>query len=168
MTSRVTGFSPYQLLHVTDPLLPLDLAEATFLVEEFRSGIDTAELLKLRVRQISRHPEDIAKAAETLRKACFKSKWHFEKKFVKRMFTKIHKSGDLVLVQNTAVEMSHDRKHKPHYLEPYEVFKRTIKGNYRLKELDGTPLDGTPLKYIYAAFRVLPPPPHLYVQPYRK
>jgi hypothetical protein len=47
--------------------------------------------------------------------------------------------------------MSHDRKHKPRYLGPYEVFKRTIKGNYRLKELDGTPLN-----YTYAAFRVLP------------
>ena len=34
-TSRVTGFSPYQLLHATDPFLLLDLAEATFLVEEF-------------------------------------------------------------------------------------------------------------------------------------
>ena len=47
--------------------------------------------------------------------------------------------------------MSHDRKHKPHYLGPYEVFKRTIKGNYCLKEFDGTPLN-----YTYAAFRVLP------------
>ena len=79
------------MLHATDPLLPLDLAEATFFVEEFRSGIDTEELLMLCARQIARHPEDIARAAETLRKACFKSKWHFEKKFVKRMTTKIFK-----------------------------------------------------------------------------
>ena len=34
-TNRVTGFSPYQLLHATDPILPLDIAEATFMVEEF-------------------------------------------------------------------------------------------------------------------------------------
>jgi len=36
--SRVTGFSPYQLLHATEPLLPMDLIEATFLVENLRSG----------------------------------------------------------------------------------------------------------------------------------
>jgi hypothetical protein len=47
--------------------------------------------------------------------------------------------------------MSHDRKHKPRYLGPYEVKERTSKGNYRLKELDGTPLN-----YTYGAFRVLP------------
>ena len=31
--SGVTGFSPYELLHATQPLLALDLVEATFLVE---------------------------------------------------------------------------------------------------------------------------------------
>ena len=46
--SRVTGFSPFQLLHATDPILPLDLAEATFLVEEFRSGMSTEDLLVMR------------------------------------------------------------------------------------------------------------------------
>jgi len=47
--------------------------------------------------------------------------------------------------------MSHDRKHQPRYLGPYEVEERTIKGNYRLKELDGTVLRNK-----YAAFRILP------------
>jgi transposase InsO family protein len=150
-TSRVTGFSPYQLLHATDPLLPLDLAEATFLVEEFRSGISTEELLRLRARQIAKHPEDLARAAETLRKARFTSKRNFEVRFLKRLSNQVHKPGDLVLARNTAVEMSHDRKHKPRYLGPYEVVKRTTRGNYQLKELDGTPLI-----HIYAAFRVLP------------
>jgi hypothetical protein len=33
--SSVTGYSPFQLLHATDPILPFDLTEATFLVEGF-------------------------------------------------------------------------------------------------------------------------------------
>jgi hypothetical protein len=33
--SKVTGFSPFQLLHATDPILPFDLTEATFMVEGF-------------------------------------------------------------------------------------------------------------------------------------
>jgi transposase InsO family protein len=150
-TSRVTRFSPYQLLHATDPLLPLDIAEATFLVEEFRSGINTEDLLKLRARQIAKHPEDLARAAQTLRNARFASKKQFEQRFLKRMTNQVHKPGDLVLVRNTAIELSHDRKHKPRYLGPYEVEIRTTKGNYRLKELDGTPL-----VYTYAAYRILP------------
>lgn len=150
-TNRVTGFSPYQLLHATDPLLPLDIAEATFLVEEFRSGITTERLLELRARQIAKHPADLARAAETLRKARFTSKRNFETRFLKRLSTQVHKPGDLVLARNTGKELSHNRKHHPRYLGPYEVAERTFKGNYKLKELDGTPL-----KYICAAFRVIP------------
>ena len=47
--------------------------------------------------------------------------------------------------------MPHDRKHKPGYLGPFEVFKRTNGGNYKLQELDG-PI----LQYKYTAFCILP------------
>lgn len=47
--SRVTGFSPYQTLHGCDPILSFDLAEATFLVEGFYSGMTTVELLTLQI-----------------------------------------------------------------------------------------------------------------------
>jgi hypothetical protein len=83
--SRVTGFSPYQLLYGTDPLLPFDLAEAAFLVSGFQKGMTMAELLTLRIRQLSKHPRDIRRASETLRKAHFRSKEQFEKRFVKKL-----------------------------------------------------------------------------------
>ena len=149
--SRVTGFSPFQLLHGTDPILPLDLAEATFLVEEFRRGLTTSELLVLRARQLSKHPDDVKRAAETLKKARFSSKEVFEKRFQHRLSWNVYKEEELVLVRNTAVEMSHDRKHKPRYIGPYEITEVTKGGNYRLCELDGSPLQNT-----YAAFRLLP------------
>ena len=149
--NRVTGFSPFQLLHATEPILPLDLVEATFLVEEFKSGMSTESLLAARARQLAKHPEDVERAAEVLKKARFASKEHFEKRFFKRLTRATFKPNDLVLVRNMAIEMSHDRKHKPRYLGPYEVIKRTNKGNYRLMELDGTPLH-----YTYASRRVIP------------
>lgn len=150
-TSRVTGFSPFQLLHATEPVLPLDLAEATFLVEDFKRGISTEELLVLRAQQIFKHPDNVQRASETLKKARFTSKAQFEKRFHKRLTRTKYKPGELVLVRNTAIEMSHDRKSKPRYLGPYEVHKETKGGNYKLKELDGTSL-----RYTYAAFRLLP------------
>jgi len=149
--SRVTGFSPFQLLHATDPLLPLDLAEATFLVEGFKSGMSTEDLLVMRARQLEKHPDDVERAAETLRKARFASKEYFERRFIKRLSRTIYKRGDLVLVQNTKIELSHNRKHQPRYIGPYEVIRRTQGGNYKLKELDGTVMH-----YSYAAFRILP------------
>ena len=76
--------------------------------------MSTEDLLVMRARQqLEKHPEDVARAAETLRKARFASKDHFERRFIKRLTRSIYKHGDLVLVQNTAIEMSHDCKHKP-------------------------------------------------------
>ena len=57
------------------------LAEATFLVEGFEPGISTSELLALHIRQLSKHPEDVARAAQVLQKARFASKLQFEQQF---------------------------------------------------------------------------------------
>jgi transposase InsO family protein len=149
--SRVTGFSPYFMLHGTDPLLPFDLTESTFLVTGFEPGMSTSELLALRIRQLSKLPDDIAQAAEVLKKARFASKAQFEQRFRKRLSRQEYKPGELVLVRNTAIEMSHDRKHKPRYLGPYQVVRQTRGKNYILQELDGAQHHPS-----YAAFRLLP------------
>jgi hypothetical protein len=39
--SKVTGYSAYYLLHGVHPVLPLDLADATFLVDGFTSGMSS-------------------------------------------------------------------------------------------------------------------------------
>jgi len=138
--SRVTGFSPYQLLHATDPLLPLDLVEATFLVENLHAGMTTTELLVWRMRQLNKHPADVARAAKILKKARFASKAQFEKRFLKRLTRREYHKGELVLLRNSAIEESLDRKTKDRYLGPYEIFERTSKTSYVLRELDGTRL----------------------------
>jgi hypothetical protein len=109
--SQVTGFSPYQLLHATDPVLPFDLTEATFLVDGYRSGMSTVELLALHIHQIERHETDIQKAVETLQKARFRSKQQFERHFKRKLSNIQHKPGALVTVFNSEVEYKLDRKH---------------------------------------------------------
>ena len=101
--SRTTGFLPYQLLHGTDPLLPLDLAEATFLVEGFHAGMSHSELVALRTRQLSKHPDDVARAARILKKARFESKEQFEKRFIHRLSRDTYEKGEIVLVRNTQI-----------------------------------------------------------------
>ncbi|PBK62591.1 hypothetical protein ARMSODRAFT_990448 [Armillaria solidipes] len=136
-TSSVTGYTPYYLLHGVEPLLPMDLIEATFMVEGFQSGISTEELLALRIRQLSRHPDDLNHAAEMLKQARIQSQY---------------KPGELVLVQNSRLEMTVNRfKTDPRYLGPYEVVRRTYGGAYKLRELDGTVISRS-----VAAFRLLP------------
>jgi hypothetical protein len=64
-------------------------------------------------------------------------------------------AGNLVLVQNTAIEKSLDRKMRPQYLGPYIVISRNTGGAYILTEIDDTVLKNT-----ISTFRVIPYHPH--------
>jgi len=103
------------------------------------------------MQQIHKHPEDIACAAKILKKAHFASKAQFEQRFIKRLTCDEYKAGELVLVRNTAIELSHNRKHQPRYLGPYEICQKASEKSYSLKDLDGTRF-----RQRIATFRLLP------------
>jgi hypothetical protein len=150
-TSSVTGYSPYYLIFGQDPLLSFDLTQATFMINGFRDGLSTSDLLALRVRQLEKRPEDIAQAAASLRKYRCASKTRFEEKFHHLFHKRDFEPGELVLMRNSAIESSMDRKSKPRYLGPFIVARRTKRGSYVLRELDGTFKRKT-----IAAFRLAP------------
>ena len=75
---QATGFSPYYLLHGVNPVLPLDLFEATYLISGFASNMSTADLLALHIKQQSKLPDDITKAADKLLQSQLQSKATFE------------------------------------------------------------------------------------------
>ena len=150
-TRRQTGYSPYFLLHGVDPVLPFDLTEASFLVQGFKANLSTTELLALRIRQLEKRDEDIAQAAQTLRRNRIKSKDQFEKRFKARMRYDSYPPGSLVLVRNSAKEKSMDRKAFNRYNGPYQVVRRTAGGSYILQEVDGARM-----RTGFAAFRVIP------------
>ena len=103
---------------------------------------------------MSKHDRDIKRAADTLKKARFRSKEHFEKKFLKKLQKEEYKHGELVIVRNVGIEMevSTKRKTTDRYFGPYEVDRKNQGGAYILKELDGTSFRHNPT----AAFRLLP------------
>lgn len=150
---RATGFSPYYLLHGVHPLLPCDLAEATFMVPRFKDQMTDAELIAARIRQLAKMPEDVTRARETLQKSRFKSKENFERKFGQRIRRTSFKTGELVLVRNNKEEktVSINRKIRNRYMGPYRVIRETRGKAYVLEELNGNILRTT-----VAAFRLVP------------
>ena len=134
---RSTGFSPYYLLYAVDPVLPFDLTESTFLVQGFKTGMSSEELLALRIQQLEKHQDDIDQAADMIRRSRLQSKENFEKHFQYRITNQVYKPGTLVLVRNSQIEKELSKKSKPRYLGPYEIVRQTKGGSYIIKELDG-------------------------------
>ena len=124
---RATGFSPFYLLHGVHPFLPCDLADATFMVTEFKKGMTDAELLAARIRQILKMPEDVQKAKQKLDHSRCKSKAAFEAKYARRLSKVDFEPGSLVLLRNSPIEntMSIERKTTHRYIGPYEVVAKT-------------------------------------------
>jgi hypothetical protein len=137
MPRRSSGFTPFYLLHGIEAVMPFDLTEATFLTRGFHKGMNTADLLALRIRQLEKRPDDLARAASAIKQMRYKSKEAFESKYRTRLTKADYAPGSLVLVRNSAILLSHDRKAKPRYLGPFEVVRRTQGGSYVLRELNG-------------------------------
>ena len=150
-TSSVTGFSPYYLMFGQHPVLPFDITEATFMINDYKEGISASDLLALRARQLEKRPQDIAQAAASLKKHRLRSKARFEEKYHHLFRTEEFKPGDLVLMRNTAIEDALNRKSKPRYLGPFIVSRKTKRNSYVLRELDGTFM-----RTNVAAFRLAP------------
>jgi hypothetical protein len=144
-TNRSTGSTPYQLLFGTEPLLPFDLLEATFLTQSITSGMSHSKLLAARLLQLQKRPEDLAAATAALFASRFKSKEHFDAEYEHRMrycgrdlIGSPLMPGEWVLVANTPAQKSLSRKTKPCYLGPYLIHRETKAGTYLLCKPDGT------------------------------
>ena len=53
-THRLTGHSPFYMAHGVKPILPFDLALATFLVPDLNSPLSTNDLLAIHACQLKK------------------------------------------------------------------------------------------------------------------
>jgi hypothetical protein len=148
-THKALGHSTYYIAHGVEPLLPFDLAEATYMVL-LQSAMSTTKLIALRARQLQKRPEDLDTIWDRVIKACFTSIRQFKKKYANTIRVYQFTPGDLVLVRNSHVEASLDRKTKPQWIGPMVIVRQTTHGAYILTEMDGTIS-----KLRFSAFRVI-------------
>jgi hypothetical protein len=147
---RSTGFSPYQLLYLAEPVLPIDKLDSTWLIADWENIDSPASLLAARVRQLIRRHDDLHDVAQKLEAARLKGVLYHDKKNAHRLRNPLA-HGDLVLVQNVKLETQWGLKLADRWFGPYEIRERLLKGSYLLKEVGP---HGAHLLKPFAAFRL--------------
>ncbi|KNZ72132.1 hypothetical protein J132_04413, partial [Termitomyces sp. J132] len=145
------GCSPYFMVTGAHPIIPLDLAEATWLVELPEGPLSTEELIGHWAWALAKHSQHVEEMQEQVGKD--KLKWAL--KFVEEHKYSIKdfkfKPLDLVLVKNMITESLLSAKMLLWFHGPMVVLMRTQEGNYVVAEMDGTVWQER-----VAAFRVVP------------
>jgi Integrase zinc binding domain len=148
---RGLGCSPYFAVCGAHPITPLDIEEATWLVEYPGEILSEADLIGLRARALAKHSYHVEEMRERVDE---------EKRKAVRRYEEIHKHtikdydfkpGDLVLIRNTRVEKSLDTKMATRYMGPMVVVRRTKGGSYLVCEMTGAMYHGK-----VGQFRVVP------------
>jgi hypothetical protein len=131
------GCSPYFAVCGTHPVLPLDIAEATWLVEYPDGLISTDELVGLRARALAKHVVHVEEMRKRMAAIKIKGAADYAEKYKHVIKDYSFEPGDVVLVRNTVEEGSLSGRNRDRWWGPLVVVRRTKGGAYIVCELNG-------------------------------
>jgi len=125
------------MAHGVEAVLPLDIAEATYLLPPLHVPTSTEDLIVHHAQQLQKRPEDLREMSARVLKARKQLAAQFVKCFSSTIQEYDFEVGSLVLVYNSCIEKELNHKTKPHFLGPMVVVYHTKGGAYILVELNG-------------------------------
>jgi len=137
---RSTGYSAFRLLYGRDCVLPVEFTVSSWAMVDWYEVSTREELLQARMKQLDVHYLEEARAAETLKRTRLGNKAYFDAHKHLRAANQQINIGDLLLLHNTRIQKSWDKKVDNNWWGPYRVREVSSAGFYRLAELDGTEL----------------------------
>ena len=143
--------SPYFTVTGTHPLLPLDVAEATYLLPLLDAPLLTTNLIATCTVALQKQHTHLMKLMSNVYSAHIKATIHFEQEHASNITDYDFKLGDLVLIQNTTIEKSLNHKMCARYIGPLIVISRNRGGAYIIPELNSSVFD-----CLIATFQVIP------------
>ena len=122
--------SPYFTVTGTHPLLPLDVAEATYLLPLLDAPLLTTNLIATCTVALQKQHTHLMKLMSNVYSTHIKAAIHFEQEHASNITDYDFKLGDLVLIQNTTIEKSLNHKMCARYIGPLIVISRNRGGAY--------------------------------------
>jgi hypothetical protein len=136
-TRRGMGCSPYFAVCGAHPVLPLDVAEATWIAEYPDHLVSTDELVGLRTRALAKHAVHVEEMRARMAAIKIKGAEDYAEKYKHVIKDYNFEPGDVVLVRNTVDEGSLSGRNRDRWWGPLIVVRKTRGGAYIVCEFNG-------------------------------